>query len=185
MEFIRRFRPVIAKVVLRRARRWEEPPQSLLDDLIQNTFLKLCAHNCRLLRRFRLRHPDALLGFLKVVATSVVHDHYKSERAQKRDTYHTDPLSDQGWMDPPATGSGSLADIENQVRLHEIDETLIRLVKGEHLVRNRAIFWLHYRDGMTASAIASIPSIGLNTKGVESTLRRMTQMIQSHIGTGA
>jgi hypothetical protein len=35
---------------------------------------------------------------------------------------------------------------------------------------------------MTAQAIASIPWIGLNTKGVETTLRRMTQMIQSHIG---
>jgi RNA polymerase sigma-70 factor, ECF subfamily len=182
-EFIRRFQPVIAKVVLRTARRWEEPPRQLLDDLIQDTYLKLCADDCGLLRRFQPRHPDAIFGFLKVVAASIAHDHYKAERARKRDTNQTDALSEQAGPDLPAS-NGSLASAEDRVRLREIDEALMKLFKGQHLARNRAIFWLHHRDGMTAAAIASIPWIDLNTKGVESTLRRVTHMIQSHIGTG-
>ena len=181
-EFIRRFQPVIANVVIRTARHWGEPPRHLLDDLVQETYLKLCADDCRLLRQFRSRHDDSIFGFLKVVTASVVRDHFKSERAQKRDTNQTDALADDSGMEPPATrGGGSLAAIENQVRLREIDEAIYKLYKGPAVVRNRAIFWLNHRDGMTASAIASIPGIGLNTKGVESILRRMTDMIQGHI----
>jgi RNA polymerase sigma-70 factor, ECF subfamily len=184
LEFVRRFQPVIAKVVLRTARHWAEPHPDLRDDLIQATYLKLCADNCRLLRRFQSQHRDAIFGFLKVVAASVVHDHFKSERARKRDTNQTEGLSAQAWFDPPEAGSGSLKTMETQVVMRQIDEALGKLFQGENLERNRLIFWLHHRYGMTAAAIASIPSIGLNIKGVESTLRRMTHVIQSHIGTG-
>ena len=184
-EFVRRFQPLIGKVVLRVARHWEEPAAQLLDDLIQETYLKVCADDCRLLRSFQSRHPDAIFGFLKVVASSVVHDHYKGQRAHKRDTNQTDALSDNDSTSPPATGGGSLDSIEQRVRLKEVDETLMKLFQGKHLVRNRTIFWLHHREGMTAKAIASIPWIALDTKGVESTLRRMTHMIHGHINAGS
>jgi hypothetical protein len=73
--------------------------------------------------------------------------------------------------------------MEDEVALREIDDTIGKLYAGKILVRNRAIFWLHHRDGMTAQAIASIAWIELNTKGVETAIRRMTHLIQSHIGT--
>ena len=182
-EFVRRFRPVIAKVVLRTARRWTHPQPHLLDDLIQDTFLKLCADDCSVLQRYTSRHADSMFGFLKVVAASVVHDHFKSERAHKRDATRTDAISDANWSDPPVSRSRAGNSLEDRVALRQIDEALCRLLPGETLVRNRTIFWLHHREGMTASAIASIPSIELNTKGVETVLRRMTLMIQSHIGS--
>lgn len=181
-EFIRRFQPLIAKVVLRTARRHcAEPPRHLADDLIQDTYLKLCADDCRQLRRFQSRHHHSIFGFLKVVAASVVHDHFKSERARKRDTAQTEALSEQAPSFPAEAGRGNLDAIERAIVLRQIDDLMCKIFKGENLVRNRAIFWLNYRDGMTARAIASIPEIGLNTKGVESILRRMTHMIQGHM----
>ena len=42
-EFIRRFQPPIARVVLRVARRWGAFSPQLIDDLVQETYLKLCA----------------------------------------------------------------------------------------------------------------------------------------------
>lgn len=183
-EFIRRFHPLIAKVVGRTAQRyWPQVPRHLVDDLVQETYLKLCADECRLLRQFQPQHRDSIYGFLKVAAASVALDHFKSERAWKRDINQTEVLSEQASLDRPATGSGSLLEMEEQVALRQIDEIVGTFFNGEVLVRNRAIFWLNHRDGMTAQAIASIPGIGLNTKGVESILRRMTHMIQSHIGT--
>jgi RNA polymerase sigma-70 factor (ECF subfamily) len=180
-EFIRRFQPLIAKVVGRTARRyWPQTPSHLLDDLVQETYLKLCADECRQLRQFQSRHQDSIYGFLKVVAASVVLDHFKSELALKRDASQTEALSEQTPLDRPA-GSGSRLSMDDLVALRQIDDIVGKLYVGEILVRNRAIFWLHNRDGMTAQAIASIPWIGLNTKGVETALRRMTQMIQSHI----
>ena len=182
-EFIRRFQPLIAKVVTRTARRsWPQTPSHLLDDLVQETYLKLCADECRQLRQFHSRHQDSIFGFLKVVAASVVLDHFKSELARKRDASQTEALSEQTSSDQPGTAGGSRLSMDDIVALGEIHEIVGKLYVGEILVRNRAILWFHYRDGMTAQAIASIPGIGLNTKGVETALRRMTQMIQSHIG---
>ena len=181
-EFIRRFQPLIAKIVGRTARRqYPHTAQHQVDDLVQETYLKLCADDCRLLRQFQSRYRDSIYGFLKVVAASVVLDHFKSERAQKRDTGHTEALSEQAPPDRPSTGNGSRLSMEDQVALRQIDDIVSKLYTGRILVRNRAIFWLHHRDGMTAQAIASITWIDLNTKGVETLLRRMTHMIQSHI----
>jgi RNA polymerase sigma-70 factor (ECF subfamily) len=183
-EFIRRFQPLIAKVVGRTARRyWPQTPSHLLDDLTQETYLKLCVDECRQLRQFQSRHQDSIYGFLKVVAASVVLDHFKSELALKRDASQTEALSEQTPLDRSAVG-GSRLSMEDLVALRQIDEIVGKLYIGEILVRNRAIFWFHHRDGMTAQAIASIPWIGLNTKGVETALRRMTHLIQSHIGAG-
>ena len=182
-DFIRLSHPLIAKVVRRTAERyWPQTPRHLVDDLVQETYLKLCADECRLLRQFQSRHQDSIYGFLKVAAASVALDHFKSERARKRDINQTEEFSEQASLDRPATGSGSLREMEEKVALRQIDEIVGTFFSGEILARNRAIFWLNHRDGMTAQAIASIPGIGLNTKGVESILRRMAHMIQSHIG---
>jgi len=180
-EFVRRFRPVIARVVLRTSQRWIYPDRQLLDDLIQDAFLRLCTDNALVLRRFRPTHKDSIFGFVKSVAASVVYDHFKFEKAQKRDADRTESLSDKVCVMATPGQRENARRLEDKVALRQIDETIWRLFQGENFVRNRAIFWLHHRDGMTASAIAAIPSIGLNTKGVESALRRMTQMIHSHI----
>ena len=63
--------------------RWTEVSPGLVDDLVQNTFLKLCADNFKALREFEFRHEHALTGFLKVVASNVVRDHLRSSLSQK------------------------------------------------------------------------------------------------------
>jgi len=51
----------------------------------------------------------------------------------------------------------------------------------ETLQRDRTIFWLYYRQGLTAKEIGALPSIGLSLKGVESTLHRLTQLVREHL----
>ena len=91
-EFVRRFHGVIAAAALRTARRWGEPSRPQLDDLIQDTYLKLCENHYRLLRSFQPYHEDSIYGFLKVVAANVVHDHFKSALAAKRGAGQTEAL---------------------------------------------------------------------------------------------
>jgi RNA polymerase sigma factor (sigma-70 family) len=182
-EFIRRFQPLIARVVWRVARRHSaQVPSHLIDDLVQDTYLKLCADECRLLRQFESRHRDSIFAFLKVVATRVVFDHFKSELARKRDASQTDALSGPGPQDTPDRSQAHGLSMEDKVAVRQIDDILKTLYTGDILARNRAIFWLHHREGMTAQAISSIPGLELNTKGVETALRRMKQLIQGHIG---
>jgi len=47
--------------------------------------------------------------------------------------------------------------------------------------RDRALFWLYYRQGLTAGEIAALPSAGLTAKGVESALRRVTGWLRGEI----
>ena len=68
-------------------------PQQVVDDLVQETYLKLCADKCRLLLRlFAIQHPEAVPGYIKTIAINVAHDHFKSLHSQKRGSGETAQL---------------------------------------------------------------------------------------------
>jgi RNA polymerase sigma-70 factor (ECF subfamily) len=180
-EFVRRFHGVIAAAALRTARRWGEPSRPQLDDLIQDTYLKLCENHCRLLRSFQPYHEDSIYGFLKVVAANVVHDHFKSVLAAKRGAAQTEALTDHIPIGPRTASTDCWDALGQRLQLAQIDKILTQLTAGKDQQRKRTIFWLRYRQGLTASEIAAIPSIGLTTEGVESVLMRLVAMIRSHI----
>jgi RNA polymerase sigma-70 factor (ECF subfamily) len=50
--------------------------------------------------------------------------------------------------------------------------------------RDRALFWLYYRQGYTAEEIARLSATGLTAKGVESALRRVTNWLKNEVGPG-
>ena len=185
-EFIRRFNPLIAGVVVRSARRWGAFQYSLVDDLVQDIYLKLCADQCRLLRNFESREPDAVFGYLKVVTANVVHDYFKATYATKRgagepaeeiETLNSNTVvSTQGYL-------GNQASVERNILMREIDAHLQKSVAEGDLRRCRLIFWLYYRSGLSASAIAAMPNIGLTTKGVESMLLRLTRSVRAAVSS--
>ena len=182
VEFVRRFHPLIATVVLRTARTYGELAPALHDDLIQETYLKLCADDCRLLSNFRSRHPGAIFGFLKVVTANVVHDHFKASHAAKRGG-HSNPASleeEQGSQAHVIEFPGyNSSRIEKNILVQEIDRCLRRTIPPAELSRCRRIFWLYYRCGLSARAIASLPHINLTTKGVESTIFRLSGLVRT------
>jgi RNA polymerase sigma-70 factor, ECF subfamily len=182
-EFIRRFQVVIAAAVLRTARHWGEPSRAQLDDLVQDTYLKLCENDCRLLRAFHPRQEDSIYGFLKVVAANVVHDHFKAALAAKRGASQTEAMVEMEPIQsaPTTTIIDNFSLISQRLQLDQIDKILRLVASGKDEDRKRTIFWLRHRQGLTASEIASISSIGLTTEGVESVLMRLTIMIRGHL----
>ena len=180
-EFIRRFHVVIAAAVLRTARHWGEPSPSQLDDLIQDTYLKLCENDGRLLRSFQPRHENSIYGFLKVVAANVVHDHFKSALAAKRGASQTDAITAKIQIDSKMAGTDSFDAMSRGIQLDQVDRVLRQVTTGKGQERKCTIFWLRHRHGLTASEIAAIPSIGLTTEGVESVLLRLAIMIRGHL----
>jgi RNA polymerase sigma-70 factor (ECF subfamily) len=183
-EFVRRFHRLIATVVLRVARRWGVSSPSIIDDLVQETYLKLCANNFRMLRNFQSSHPNAFYGYLKVVTANLVHDHLKAANSSKRGsgTVEVEADSSVESHDDPRGAASAVNSTERAVLLREVDDTLGRLAAGPHLQRDRKVFWLYYRVGLTANAIATLPSIGLSTKGVESSILRLTRLLRDEIG---
>jgi len=180
-EFIRRFQVVIAAAVLRTARQWGEPSRPQLDDLIQDTYLKLCENDSRLLRSFQPRHEDSIFGFLKVVAANVVHDHFKSALAAKRGAGQTEAITEPIQIGPKMAGVDSFDVVSQRLQLEQVDKILRQVTAGKDQGRKLAIFWLRHRQGLTASEIAAIPSIELTTEGVESVLMRLAAMIRGHV----
>src|SRR5215813_1062421 len=154
-EFMRRFHPLITRTALRTARTWGVSESSVTDDLVQETYLKLCSDNCSLLREFRPQRPNALYGYLKVVTANVVHDHFKNARALKRGAGKSP--AELRSLDGQA-GCTLLHDVESQQKLErtilmqQIDRELARCSPEEDVRRNRLIFWLYYRDGLSAIA---------------------------------
>lgn len=176
-EFIRRFHCLIASVVLRTSARFGDRSAQVVDDLIQETYLKLCSSDFRILRSFSPTHAGSFLGFIKVIAANVVRDHFKASSALKR-ALGQFPRSEDPFADIAGGGAGSPIAIEQSVLIQEIQKYLDDCTEGPDQDRNRTVFWLYYRAGLSAAAIAAIPSVGLSTKGVESVILRTTRELR-------
>lgn len=183
-EFVRRFQPFIARVAAKSVRRWTDPTPSLVDDLVQETYLKLCANNFRALRQFDCQHENALFGFLKVVASNVVRDHFRSSYSQKRGSGREEEDLDK-MQTAAASGSRFSASAERNILIAEIRQCLESQASEPNFIRDCAVFWLYYQQGLTAKAISQLPAIGLSVKGVESTLLRLTRLVREKMNIKA
>jgi RNA polymerase sigma-70 factor (ECF subfamily) len=180
-EFVSRVGKPISLTIMRTGSLWSEPSRSLVEDLVQVTYLKLWEDGCRLLRNFAIQHPEAILGYLKKTAANVTHDYFKHGYSQSSggDKPHVS-TSD---VDPEAGEevNGSQERIAFGVFLNEIDEHLKRGLTGPDQERDRMIFWLYFRQGMSTTEIASLPTIGLGAKGVGSVIERLKHCIREQI----
>jgi RNA polymerase sigma-70 factor (ECF subfamily) len=180
-EFVHRFHRLIASVVLHTAARLGDASPQMVDDLIQETYLKLCADGCRLLRNVDSRQPEAIFGYIKVVTANVVRDYFKSLHSQKRGFGQIEeapelfiPVADQN-------SPGGASAIERQLLIKDVQRHLRDCTTGPEQARNCRIFWLYYQAGLTASAIGSLPEIGLTTKGIESLIFRITRELRERM----
>jgi RNA polymerase sigma-70 factor, ECF subfamily len=182
-EFVHRLQRLIAKVVHRTASRMGESSRQTVDDLIQETYLKLCANDCAILRNFHHRHEGSFVGFVQVVAANVVRDHFK---AQSRRTPASGPewdASREAVTPAPENTSGGRASMEREILMREVSYHLDICTAGPDQARNRTIFWLYYRTGLSAREIAALPGIGLTTKGVESLILRLRKELRLRLAT--
>src|SRR5215467_3000954 len=98
-QFVWRTQPLIANVIINTLRRWREPTPSLVDDLIQETYLKLFANDRKALCGIKNEYENTIFGFLKVVASNVVRDHFRQPENKADEVEPSDsvlPLSPDG-----------------------------------------------------------------------------------------
>jgi len=170
-EFIARYQPLIAGVIARIATRHRGRADSgLVDDLVQETYLRLCRDACRVLRQFRLERGESIFGYLKVVASSVALDYFRAQGAEKRGPEPV-PLDDI----TERHSASRQVPAENVLLLTEMWRCLDSFVEND---RDGTIFRLYYQQGFTAKEISAIPSLNLSEKGVESCLHRLTSQMR-------
>ncbi|HET6176043.1 MAG TPA: sigma-70 family RNA polymerase sigma factor [Candidatus Sulfotelmatobacter sp.] len=168
-------------MIMRTASLWGRPSRPLVEDLIQVTYLKLWEGGCHLLRDFAIQRPEAILGYLKKTAANVTHDFFKHGYSQS--SGGDKPHVSTSEVDPEAgiEAHGSQERIGFGIFLNEIDEHLRDCITGPDQERDRMIFWLYFRQGMSTKEIASLPTIGLGTKGVGSVIERLKHSIRNRI----
>jgi len=185
-EFIARFHKLIAGVALRRCARWGASSPDVVDDRVQDTYLKLSADNARLLRDFQSQRPDGIYGYLKVITGNVVNDHFRALHSEKRGGGVTPEDITGNQCPSECEQPGSLSAIEHQVLLSEIDTFLQRCAQGESGERDRLIFRLYFGPcGLSAKEIAALPDLKLTVKGVESAILRITRLVRAEINRPA
>lgn len=180
-EFLRRCAPLVSLVALRVCRLWMNRTQpAMVDDIVQEVFLKLCERERRILREFEPRGDDSFLGLLRIVTASVGNDYFRRQSSVKRGgKVVTSSLDDE--LAPNQTVSArQTAQVQRAVLFSQLDRKL-RSAPGVLGERDRVLFWLYYRQGFTAEEIAALPSAGLTAKGVESALRRIANWLREQI----
>ncbi len=162
---------MIASVIINTIRRWQQPTPSLVDDLIQDTFLKLFANDRKALRSIRNEHENTIFGYLRVVASNVVIDHFRQFKNQVDEIELADTV-----LPPPPDGMDR---IEFERMKEEIQARLEKLASSPTYQRDVAIFWFYYEQGYTTKEISLLPNMGLTVKGVEAVLQRLTGFLRS------
>jgi RNA polymerase sigma-70 factor (ECF subfamily) len=180
-EFVRCCTPLASLVASRVSRLWlSNAAPAAIDDIVQEVFLKLCEQERRILSSFEPRGEDSFLGLLSTVAASVANDYFRRVYSAKRGgKVVINALGDEGAQTPAASAHAS-AQMERSALLAQLDQ---KLQSAPEMVseRDRAFFWLYYREGFTAEEIAGLPGAGLTAKGVESALRRIAIWLREEL----
>jgi len=178
-ELLRRCAPVASIAVARTARIWlGSVTPSIIEEIVQEVFLKLCEQERRILRDFEPRGDDSFLGLVRTVSASVANDYFRRQYSTKRGGKVVTVAIEDGPEAIP--GSAAHDAMQKTVLFSELDR---RMRAAPHVVseRDRAVFWFYYRQGLTAEEIAALPAIGLSAKGVESALRRITSWLRKEL----
>jgi len=175
--------PVVALAARRVSAVWGDPSHGTISEIMQEVFLKLCEDDRRILREFEDRGNDSFLKLLRMITASVGTDHFRRSRAEKRGgRSNSVPLETHVSADSVFDDKATEA-VEWPSLIAQLDGLLMLYPKTVSR-RDRNLFWLYYRQGLTADAISRIPAIGLTAKGVESALQRLTRLLRETIVNG-
>lgn len=176
-DLVRRTQPLIASVIMNTIRRWQEPAPSLVDDLIQNTYLKLFANDRKALRSLKNEYENTIFGYLKVVASNVVRDHFRRPDSRVEEVELADPVL-------PPTPDG-MDRIEFTRMKEQLQCRLEKFASSPTYQRDVSIFWFYYEQGYTAKEISMLPNVNLTVKGTEAVLKRLTDFLRGEEAVSA
>jgi RNA polymerase sigma-70 factor (ECF subfamily) len=182
-QFVRLVTPVVALAARRVSAVWGDPSTGTVSEIVQEVFLKLCEDDRRILREFEDRGNDSFLKLLRMITASVGTDHFRRMHAEKRGGRSLSVPLEPHMSADEVSDDRATAAVEWPSLIAQLDGLLMLHPKTVS-VRDRNLFWLYYRQGLTADAISRIPAIGLSAKGVESALLRLTRLLRDTITNG-
>lgn len=166
-EFVNRIMPTIQGVIYNRINRWRTPDAGLVQDLTQDTLIKLFDNNKKALREFVSKHDDSIYAFVKVVASNLVTDYFRRSGNQTEV-----PLED---FKKILASNTSEKEISRNLRQVEME---LRLNKIKASPKDKKIFFMYFREGYSTREISETPGINLTQKQVEAVLARLIRRLR-------
>lgn len=166
-------------------------PGSIVDDLVQEAYVKLLAGERRALHGFHGKSDNSIYTYLASIAANVTRDHFKKLRAQKTPPAATSLETRSA--DPGGLGEGrrledSLAsaelDPEEMAHVAELKrraEGVIEAARGSASPRDLLVYRLHFVEGSSVEEIAACAGIGLSQSGVEKCVRRLRDTLKESL----
>jgi RNA polymerase sigma-70 factor (ECF subfamily) len=182
-EFVRLVTPVVALTARRISLLWSDESGFTVSEIVQEVFLKLCEDERRILREFEDRGNDSFFKLMRMITASVSTDHFRRTRAEKRGGRLGAVPLESPLIEEELCDGEAIRAVEWPTLIAQLDG-LLRLYPDTVSARDRNLFWMYYRQGMTAQAIARIPAMGLGAKGVESALLRLVRLLRQTIANG-
>jgi RNA polymerase sigma-70 factor, ECF subfamily len=173
-QFVHWAQPIFARAAYRVACESGRVQRQDIDDLVQEMFLKISENGAARLRKLPADSDEAAIAYLRELAINAARDHFRILGAAKRGANVTAAIED-GMLERVSCFP-AVASIDRKVLLEQIDGCL------KATVRDRTVFWLYYRTGLTAKEIASLPSIAVTVSGVESLIFRLTKAVRECLG---
>ncbi|MGB8128698.1 MAG: sigma-70 family RNA polymerase sigma factor [Candidatus Angelobacter sp.] len=174
-ELVRRFNTLITVTVWRVASRYSFSRSSIIEDLVQDTYTKICAKSFRLMRTFKSEHSNACYGMVKTIARNVAIDYFRNPCPDDSCRPDVEPIDgESSHFNLRSTGMNEL---DRQIVLQQIDR-IDKILKKHCSQRDQDIFWLYYLQEFSAREIAELPNFKpLTVKGIESILYRVKRLI--------
>lgn len=175
-EFQKKIQKLASAVIKRTLDKTAAP--DTVDDLIQNTWVKLLENDRAALRRIRGEHENSIFAYVRVAAYSVAQDHIRRLRPVVC-------IDDPGFIEPPnQRWTSAFASATRD----EVDRALKSMVGKQNFSRDYAIFWLYYEQGYSVREIAGLPSLkreknSMGEKGVDAVIQRLKNEIRRILGT--
>ena len=176
-EFLRRYHATIKSFVIRtyHKKAWIDPdrklqfPDDMIEDLVQGVYIKLVEDQNSALERFEGEHENSIFKYLGMISMNVVRDHFREVTAQKRPkvTVSLDQLLSRGDASFPA------ADTNITFAEDEIEQVLLKVVKGRNRERDILIFKLRFYEELTLNEIAETQGLKLSPVSIGSILNRI------------
>jgi RNA polymerase sigma factor (sigma-70 family) len=197
-EFISRYDHFIRQTITAAVYKWMaaagyERLQTMIEDLVNETYCRLFQNDCQVLRAFKCRYENSIFAYLRTIALSVLSNQMRTYRrkqaleqlqsfddtAEKQNGKRTDSRTLGVDFSDAATQTADCKSLEQMVRAG-----MHAAFRDANVNRNFIIFKLRFLHGYHSHEIASIKGLGLSERGIGNTADRIRQWLrQNHNST--
>lgn len=168
-KFIQRIQGPVAGKVIRTLGRLADP--STVDDLVQETWVRLFRNDCAALRGIRDERANSIFDYVTTTAKRVALDHIAGR--------HSD-LSLEDLIEEPVNSHWE--EMFKGIARDQIDRALRTLAGDQNFERDYLIFWRYFEQGFSSREISELLNNLLGEKGVEAVIVRLKRHVRDTLG---